>query len=117
MARVTSLFLLGAGVMLLVTWLVAPAASSPQPSAGVLPAPAAPTSDLDRLSRDLERLFERPAPTSTPVASRDPFQFLSDDQRRVRHTDVESAQQSDAAPTLTVVWPALVAILSSGSDA
>lgn len=118
MGRLTTSFLFGAGVLILVTWVVASASSPPQEprreSAGS-PPPALP--ELDAINREVDRLRERlatPAPESTP--QRDPFQFedtATPDTGIGRPQDV--AVDTPAEPVLQ--WPVLVAILESGDEA
>src|SRR5690606_6304352 len=116
MARLTSLLLLGAGALVLVTWLVAPASSQPPP----VPPPAAAAvpafPDLDSIVTSLERLSRHDAAdVDGTVMTRDPFQFAS------ASTEPSAAERAsvDAARLLgpdvsPVAWPRLVAILSSG---
>jgi hypothetical protein len=116
MARVTSSVILAAGAILLVTWLVTPAASGPPRQSSVdAPAIAAPP-EIEAIDREVERLRDR-LDTTVVIAppARDPFQFVP----------LPSARRPELpdqlpVPTVfepTIVWPALVAILSSGPSA
>lgn len=117
MARLTSLLLLGAGALLLVTWLVAPATSSPQ--ATVPSPPFSPLPELIAINSELDRLETRLAAPAAPGVTRDPFQFASSPHavsaNERRDSVAPNAQPTAVRPAVT--WPRLVAILSSGTEA
>lgn len=116
MARLTSLILLGAGALVLVTWLVAPATSSPQVPRVATPTPPP---DLVQINQELDRLQSRLAPPARPVIVRDPFQFAassrSSDAAPGRAVDNDDDTQA-VPPQPAVSWPRLVAILTSGAE-
>lgn len=116
MARVTSLLLLAAGAVVLVTWLVSPAASAPQVAAA-RDATVARASEIDTIEREVDRLHTRLPDPSSAVVVRDPFQFASS--ASASHSRPSAAPGSPSLPrpiAAPVVWPRLVAILSSGTD-
>ncbi len=121
MARATSTLLLICGSLLLVTWLVAPAASAPQSSAsrrapladlGPLPP------ELDVVNAQVDRLRARLGSQVTyPVPSRDPFHFAP--RARLVPDAAVAAPVENVMPATEVVrpsWPTLVAILTSAED-
>lgn len=116
MARLTSLLLLGAGALVLVTWLVSPAVSSPpQPAAPVNAAAVLP--ELDSINQEVDRLQARLAPSPVADVIRDPFQFAST-YASANRVVVPALDDASMTPVrLAVTWPKLVAILSSGTDA
>jgi len=124
MTPVTPRLLLALGALVVVAWLVTPVSSSPPPQHL---APAPPTvevtlpvaPELAELNGEVERLRLRlaePARPSEPV--RDPFQYAASPIEAV--PSGRSLIDLDAVPfepeRSAVVWPSLVAILSSGSD-
>jgi hypothetical protein len=123
MTRVTPRLLLAIGALLLVAWVVVPLSSSPPSqiaapaaSAGAPLAPVAP--ELDEINREVDRLRDRlaePVRNTTPV--RDPFEFAPAPAERfnARRPDDDLFVREPERPA--IVWPPLVAILSSGSDA
>lgn len=116
MARVTSLLLLAAGAVVLVTWLVSPAASAPPQAA-----PPRTTSTLDTdiaaIDQEVDRLNARLPDVPLTAITRDPFQFASP---MPEPDALASAAPDDAMmPQLSappIAWPRLIAILSSGTD-
>lgn len=117
MARLTSLFLLGAGALVLVTWLDSPASSAP-PQIAASPASAvSSTPEFDVFGDSLEQLSRQQAADAAPVVvTRNPFQFAGASMGR---TDGDRVGVDARLPDLdvsTVRWPRLVAILSSGPD-
>lgn len=112
MARLTSLLLLGAGALVLVTWLVAPASSAP-PQAATAPVPAMP--EIDRINHELDRLHARVAPQPGPRVVRDPFQYESQTITPSADSDADDTDAESSVRRPAVSWPRLVAILSSGN--
>lgn len=116
--------LLALGAVLVVAWVVAPLSSSPPPQA-VVERPAAPSPEptapeIDEINREVDRLRDRLAePTRAVEPSRDPFQFVESRADRAatpRHAEAPSVVAAEP-PRAIIVWPSLVAILSSGTDA
>jgi hypothetical protein len=124
MTPATSRLLLALGASLLAAWLVAPVSSSPPPQAGAMVTseamvPLAALPELDALNGEVDRLRDRlaePARASEPV--RDPFQYAAVPIERVvalRALDPLDADSFEPQRP-SIVWPSLVAILSSGTD-
>lgn len=123
MTRVTPRLLLAIGALLLVVWVVVPLSSSPPPQraapAASAVAPLPPIApELDEVNREVDRLRDRlaePVREVTPV--RDPFQFGAAPAGRfdARRPEDDPFVREPERPA--IVWPPLVAILSSGSDA
>ena len=113
MARVTSSVLLAAGALLLVTWLVSPAASAPPQQLSIDTPPAQAPPELDDINREVDRLRERLATTAVVAPpARDPFQFAP--LPSARRLDAPEEFHPPIAFEPPIVWPELVAILSSG---
>jgi hypothetical protein len=116
MARVTSTLLLLVGAVLLVAWLVTPAASAPQavvsrdaPPDQTLPVLADVNAQVDRLRERLN------TPVAYPPPSRDPFNYRALPPRSgIVGPDV--SRPVEPSPTIAVA-PPLVAILTTGADA
>lgn len=114
MARVTSSVLLAAGTLLLVTWLVSPAASAPPQQLTVDAPPVAAAPELDEINREVDRLRERLATTAVAAPpARDPFQFAP--LLSTRRSDTPEDFRPPIVFEPAIVWPELVAILSSAS--
>ena len=125
MPRLSPRLLVLLGVLLVALRIGVPLSSSPPQDAAttrsVVEAPELPMApELEDINREVDRLRDRLAEPGRAIApARDPFQFANRGDDRVvdarRFIDNAPADPERRAPAM--VWPTLVAILSSGSDA
>jgi hypothetical protein len=108
MLRIASLTLVG-GAVLLMTWVLAPAATRPQRAEAPIPAArrlAPASSDLVDFQREIDRMRARLATRhASPAPGRDPFRFG-------RRPDAPRPETPPAVAAPAPVLPRLIAILS-----